>query len=74
MEDLSKQALILCVLEIEDKTAILVLVFGVDVLVQVEQLLFNIMSYALHFRLRDLGHVRGLFTPVRGHTLRGQAQ
>jgi hypothetical protein len=59
----SETDLVLCVLEVEDKTTVLVLVLWVYVLMQVEQLLLHIVSNGLHISLLQTLHVQGVLTP-----------
>ena len=54
--------LVLQVLEVEDEASVLVLVLWVDVLMQVEQLLFNVMRNGLNLALLQVLHVRCVLT------------
>ena len=61
----SQTHLVFDVLEVEDEAAVLVLVPGIDVLVQVEQLLLNVVGNGLHVTLLQILHVRCILTPEK---------
>ena len=62
--------LVLGILEVEDKTPILILVLWVDVLMEVEQLLLDVMSNGFHFALLQIFHICRILTTKNKQTER----